>query len=46
MTLYDSYSTPGTSYSQLMVATHKVESEYEKILDKVRARATVATDLE
>ena len=38
------YSTPRTSYSQLMVATQKVESENEEIQDKVRARAAVATD--
>ena len=38
------YSTPGTSYSQLIVTTHKAESENEEIQDKVRARATVATD--
>ena len=38
------YSTPRTSYSQLMVATHKAESENEKIWDKVRARPAVTTD--
>ena len=38
------YSTPGTSYSQLMVTTCKAESENEEIWDKVRARAMVATD--
>ena len=38
------YSTPRTSYSQLMVTTHKAESENEEIWDKVRARAVVATD--
>ena len=38
------YSTPGTSYSQLMVATHKGESENEEIWDKVRARAAMTTD--
>ena len=35
---------PSTSYLQLIVATHKVESENEGIWDKVRARAAVATD--
>ena len=39
------YNTPGTSYSQLMVADHKAESEGEEISDKVRARAMVVTDL-
>ena len=38
------YSTPRTSYSQLMVAAHKAESESEEIQDKVRVRATVDTD--
>ena len=38
-------STPRTSYSQLMVATHKAESKNEEIQNKVRARATAATDL-
>ena len=46
--IYDStwylYSTPGTSYLQLMVAAHKAESENEEIWDKVRARAAVVTD--
>ena len=40
------YSTPGTSYSQMMVAVQKVESENEETQEKVRARATVTTDLE
>ena len=39
------HSTPGTSYSQLMVTDCKAESENEEIWDKVRARAAVATDL-
>ena len=39
------YSTPGTPYLQLMVTAHKVESENKEIWDKVKARATVATDL-
>ena len=38
------YSTPRTSYSQLMVAARKAESENEEIWDKVRARVAVATD--
>ena len=38
------YSTPGTSYLQLMVAAHKAESKNQEIWDKVRARAAVATD--
>ena len=38
------YSTPRTSYSQLMVATQKAESKNEEIQDKVKARAAVATD--
>ena len=37
--------TPRTSYSQLMVTTHKAESKNEEIWDKVRARAAVATHL-
>ena len=37
------YSTPWTSYSQLMVAACKAESENE-IWDKVRARAAMTTD--
>ena len=40
------YSTPGTSYSQLMVAAQKAESKNEEIQDKVRARAAVITDPE
>ena len=39
------YSTQRTSHSQLMVTTHKAESENEEIWDKVRARVMVATDL-
>ena len=38
------YSNPGTSYSQLMVATCKAESENEEACDKVRARAVMTTD--
>ena len=38
------YSTPRTSYLQLMVAAHKLESKSEEIWDKVRAKAAVATD--
>ena len=39
------YSTSRTSYSQLMVTIHKVESENEEMQDKVRVRAMVMTDL-
>ena len=38
------FSTPGTSYLQLMVATHKAESKNEEIQDKVRARVAEATE--
>ena len=38
------YSNPGTTYSQLMIVTHKVGSENEKGHDKVRARAAMTTD--
>ena len=38
------YSTPRSSYSQLMVAACKAESKNKEIWDKVRARAAVATD--
>ena len=38
------YSTPGTSYSQLMVATWKVESKNEETQEEVRARAVMTTD--
>ena len=38
------YSTPRTSYLQLMVAALKIKSENEEIQDKVRARAAVTTD--
>ena len=37
------YSTPGTSYSQLMVAAQKVESKNEDTQEKVRANAMVTT---
>ena len=37
------YSTPCISYSQLMIAAWKVESENEKTRDKVKARAMVST---
>ena len=37
------YSNPGTMYSQLMVAAHKVASENEEAQDKVRARSAVTT---
>ena len=32
------YSNPGTTYSQLMIAAHKVESKNKEACDKVRAR--------
>ena len=38
------YSNPGTSYFQLMVATHKAESENEEAYYKARARAAMTTD--
>ena len=38
------YSAPDTSYSQLMVAPRKVESENEETRGKVRARAMVTSD--
>ena len=38
------YSKPGTTYSQLMVATRKAESENEEANDKVRAKAAMTTD--
>ena len=37
------HSNPETTYSQLMVAAHKVESEMEEAKEKVRARSTAAT---
>ena len=38
------YSTPGTSYSQLMVATQKAENKSEKTWERVGAMATVTTE--
>ena len=38
------YSNPRTTYSQLMIAAHKAESENEEAHDKVRARPAVTTD--
>ena len=38
------YSNPRTTYSQLMVVAHKMESENEKAHIKVRARSAVTTD--
>ena len=38
------YSTPDTSYSQLMVAAWKAESENKEIQDKVRPRAAMTTN--
>ena len=37
------YSNPGTTYSQLMVAAHKVERENEEAQGKVLARSAVTT---
>ena len=39
------YSNPKTTYSQLMVAAHKAESEMEEVKDKVRARSAAATEV-
>ena len=41
---YHLYSNPRTTYSQLMIATHKAESENEETHDKVRARSAMTTD--
>ena len=38
------YSTPGTSYWQLMVAARKVESKNEETIERVSARVIVTTD--
>ena len=38
------YSNPWTTYSQLMIATCKAESENEEAHDKIRARSAVTTD--
>ena len=38
------YSNLGTTYSQLMIAACKVESENEEAHDKVRARSAMTTD--
>ena len=38
------YSNPRTTYSQLMVAACKAESEKEEACDKVRARSAMTTD--
>ena len=45
MTVQYLYSTPGTSYSHLMVAAQKAESKNEETQERVRVRATVTTDL-
>ena len=39
------YSNPETTYSQLMVTTHKAESKIEEVKDKVRARSAAATEV-
>ena len=36
---------PETTYSQLMVTTHKAESEMKEAKDKVRARSAVTTEV-
>ena len=38
------YSKPGTTYSQLMVAAHKAESENKEAHDNLRVRDAVTTD--
>ena len=38
------YSNPWITYSQLMIAAHKVESENEEAHDKVRVRSAMTTD--
>ena len=39
------YSNPETTYSQLMVTAHKVESELEEVKDKVRTRSPATTEV-
>ena len=39
------HSNPETTYSQLMVAARKAESEMEDAKDKVRARSSDATEV-
>ena len=39
------HSNPETTYSQLMVAARKVESEMEDAQEKVRARSSAATEV-
>ena len=39
------YSSPETTYSQLMVVAHKAESKIEEAKDKVRARSAVTTEV-
>ena len=39
------HSNPETTYSQLMVAARKAESEMEDAKEKVRARSSVATEV-
>ena len=38
------YSTPSTSYSQLMFAAQKADSESEETQERVRPRATVTPE--
>ena len=39
------YINPKTTYSQLMIAAHKAESEMEEVKDKARARSAAATEV-
>ena len=39
------YSNPTTTYSELMVAVHKVESKIEEAQDRVRAKSVVIMEL-
>ena len=38
------YSNPGTTYSQLMIAAYKAESENEEAHDNIRARSAMTTE--
>ena len=38
------YSNPRTTYSQLMIAAHKAQSENEEACNEVRARSAMTTD--
>ena len=43
VTLLYLYGTPGTSYSQLVLAAQKAESESEETCERLRARTVVTT---